>query len=671
MKAQQINTESTDRETVAYPERSEQELEEVAEHLEPAERSEAEPVEQLVDRIDGEIRDEVGAGNHFTAPIRSLNNPETDTMVTEDGRELQIVGEEFGQVNNTLPEYSIIGNVQYWAAAQPGTFTEENWNDGGEHIAGNHEGGIESYILRVDGEFKSPEQASEMIENMNIFQANNLFGDMEVPRQVMTYERPEEVAKNEETSREEFDEQYEKAVELGLVNREGDITLKGWLSAMDLEAGDMRSLVNNNGTVSFSNLNEDLIPGETGQRTEIGSIDLQFTTYQPDTGGYRPEEEEITSMEANAQVTRTDRYTEIETEEELEQLLFGEHSIFLSELEQGTSVTLNRNQIRHALDLIDSDPFEFENLAGTEYGEQLLRLAVSELEAEIENPEIAEADYRVNTVDEIREDEDKYDTKAERLEETLSGLGYSTTEELVEDTGWDEEIEWAREKLGEAEAEIEKDDEYLQGGISAVVNGEDEEDYWSFQGFREYVQIGWEGVVPEIEDGELRGEAKIDIPISHMVISSYQEELKQKDAELISQRGDLMEKKRDIDGVHRPVGTRVEYEIESLEDYSEEFQRDIDRLREEGLATIEEEDGKTYISPESGRGNEIQTETTFRYDVDRIVPDHIQMEAEYNQETEGIEVNEQLERIGRQLDPMNFETDSYEDIIFETDFRPA
>lgn len=181
MEAKEVNSSDSSGDPTAYIERDEQDLREVVSELEKGSFDENQKVGSFIERVDGEIRDEVRPTNHFEAPIRSLNNPETDSFVTEDGRRLQIVGEEFGQLNNVLPEYADIGNIQYWIAAEPGTFSEEDWNEGGEHIAGGNELSAEAYAVKVDGEFRSPEELDEIMEDMNIRQANNLFGGMEVP----------------------------------------------------------------------------------------------------------------------------------------------------------------------------------------------------------------------------------------------------------------------------------------------------------------------------------------------------------------------------------------------------------------------------------------------------------------------------------------------------------
>lgn len=242
MEAREVNSRNSPGEPTAYSERGEEELQEVVSQLEEGTFEENQTVGSFIERVDGEIRNEVGATNHFEAPIRSLNNPETDTFVTEDGRRLQIVGEEFGQLNNVLPEYSDIGNIQYWIAAQPGTFSEEDWNDGGEHIAGGDELSAEAYAVKVDGEFRSPEEIDEIMEDMNIRQANNLFGGMEVPGLMVEYGTVDEAVENEDITEEEFRDQYEKARKTGLVSENGNLTLKGMLRAVDMEAQDLESL---------------------------------------------------------------------------------------------------------------------------------------------------------------------------------------------------------------------------------------------------------------------------------------------------------------------------------------------------------------------------------------------------------------------------------------------
>lgn len=242
MEAQQVNTQSQSTEPNAYPDRDTGDMEEVVEELEEGSPEENEVVGEFIDRIDGEIRDEVGATNHFEAPIRSLNHPENTTITTEDGRTLQVAGEEFGQLNNVLSEYADIGNIQYWVAANPGTYGEEDWNDGGEHIVGGESEDVQAYAVRIDGEFRTAEEIDEIMEDMNIRQANNLFGGMEVPELMVEYGNVSEAVENEEITEEQFHDQYRKARQTGLVSENGNLTLKGLLRAVDLEAQDLDSL---------------------------------------------------------------------------------------------------------------------------------------------------------------------------------------------------------------------------------------------------------------------------------------------------------------------------------------------------------------------------------------------------------------------------------------------
>ena len=71
---------------------------------------ENEDVENAVREI-SEIADDNLRGavtNHFQAPIRSLNNPEENTVELEDGTEAQVVGEEYF-VNQNLPGFQDVG----------------------------------------------------------------------------------------------------------------------------------------------------------------------------------------------------------------------------------------------------------------------------------------------------------------------------------------------------------------------------------------------------------------------------------------------------------------------------------------------------------------------------------------------------------------------------------
>ncbi len=292
MEAREIISRNSPGEPTAYSERDEEDLREVVSHLEEGSSGENQTVGSFIERIDEEIRDEVGAGSHFEAPIRSLNNPETDSFETEDGTRLQIVGEEFGQLNNVLPQYADIGNIQYWIAAEPTIFREEDVNPGGEHIAGGDEHSVEAYAVKVDGEFRSPEEIDEIMEDMNIRQANNLFGGMEVPGLMLEYSGVDEAVQNEDITEEDFRDQYQKARSTGLVSENGNLTLKGMLRAVDMEAQDLESLEalgEDSDSIGFRTLDHENFPylasdDEIGRDASVevspepASLDSQSTT---------------------------------------------------------------------------------------------------------------------------------------------------------------------------------------------------------------------------------------------------------------------------------------------------------------------------------------------------------------------------------------------------------
>jgi len=292
MEAREIISRNSPGEPTAYSERDEEDLREVVSHLEEGSSGENQTVGSFIERIDEEIRDEVGPGSHFEAPIRSLNNPETDSFETEDDTRLQIVGEEVGQLNNVLPQYADIGNIQYWIAAEPGTFREEDRNPGGEHIAGGDEHSVEAYAVKVDGEFRSPEEIDEIMEDMNIRQANNLFGGMEVPGLMLEYSGVDEAVQNEDITEEDFRDQYQKARNTGLVSENGDLTLKGMLRAVDMEAQDLESLEalgEDSDSIGFRTLDHENFPylasdDEIGRDASVevspdpASLDSQSTT---------------------------------------------------------------------------------------------------------------------------------------------------------------------------------------------------------------------------------------------------------------------------------------------------------------------------------------------------------------------------------------------------------
>lgn len=259
MKAQQVEStteEERGRETVAYPARDEEDLEQMLEQAHTVEDEEtAEAVENINGVVDDELRGVVR--NHFQAPIRSLNNPEENTVELEDGTEAQVVGEEYF-VNQNLPGFQDVGNIKWWTVYDDGTYREETRNDrSGEHLNFNRDGELHGFHVELDGEPLDPEQTQRLARNLRIRRDNQVTTENNVPEMVIDHNNiTEAVEASEEYDREDFESDYEEAQELGLVKENGNLTLKGWLSAVDMEARDIRELeevANGQETIQFQN----------------------------------------------------------------------------------------------------------------------------------------------------------------------------------------------------------------------------------------------------------------------------------------------------------------------------------------------------------------------------------------------------------------------------------
>lgn len=291
MKSQQVEStpeEERGRETVAYPARNREELEQIIEQAHTVDNEEtAEAVESINGVVDDELRGVVR--NHFEAPIRSLTNPQENTVELEDGTNAQVVGEEYF-VNQNLPGFQDVGNIKWWTIYDEGTYREETRNDrSGEHLQFNSDGDLHGFHVELDGETLNPEQTRRLARNLRIRRDNQVVTENRVPEIMLEYDSLEEATSSfvpssdtdeqllddidldnpnddmlemlqetgsveQEITREDFESEYEEAQELGLVTEGGNLTLKGWLSATDMEARDVRAIedvARGNNTVEF------------------------------------------------------------------------------------------------------------------------------------------------------------------------------------------------------------------------------------------------------------------------------------------------------------------------------------------------------------------------------------------------------------------------------------
>lgn len=268
---QSIPEEQRRRDTVAYSARDEQDYEELLEEMERVEDEDvAQAVEEINEVVDGELRNRVM--NHFQAPIRSLNNPRQNRIELEDGTEVQIAGEEYASINGNLPGFGDVSDIKWWAAYDPGTYREETRADrSGEHLQFNREGELHGFRVEVDGEPVESQDVKRLARNLRIRRDNQVTTRNNIPQTVLDHENAEEAIESRNIDEEEFRSEYEEAKELGLVTENGNITLKGWLSTVDIEARDLRGLedvANGGDTLELRSNNVPFIAGGNLENAE-------------------------------------------------------------------------------------------------------------------------------------------------------------------------------------------------------------------------------------------------------------------------------------------------------------------------------------------------------------------------------------------------------------------
>ena len=695
MKAEEIQVtpeEDRDRETVAYPARDEEDLEQI---LEEADRIDDEQVAEAVDDVREIVNDELRGTvtNHFEAPIRSLNNPQENTVEIQElygpegtvvsdpeavkgfnnllmdqdapTREAQVVGEEY-YVNQNLPIFGDIGNIEWWTVYDPGTYQEETrLDEGGEHLIFNQDGDLHGFQMRVDGEEVEPEQMERLARNIRIRRGNNQFDGRNLPGMMMDHRSQSQIIREENIDQEEFEQLYREAENAGLVNGK-NITLKGWLSAVDLEAGDLRSLDDGEEVISFANLDREHVPGDLDSYSEAGQIQLEFNLPVPSyMSGHRSVERDTAAeYTTGATIERTDRYTEFETEELVEELIFGgRDSPFIGDLEDGVEIGLNRIEAGKVSELLDEDPFSYEAFGGEEYGERLVEMFRKD-DARAEGMEVSDAIYELKDMDTIREEEPDYSDRASGIERTLETFGYDTQDELVRDSGFDEQIETIRENFRNTGIEVAEDDgrKFARPVFEDIDHGE----RIHHSSHAEYVMGRGGYSQPEMEDGELSSEWEHEINISNLIMSTHLEELVENGVELVNHRDSLLTtRSREIRDVG-VVSGRETYDIGDLDDYSQEFRQDLELLEDEELAKVEHDEEGTYVRTK--QGPQLEARSEFKYDVDRIVPDKAYMEAEYQQQENAVQLNDEMKKIGDALNPMT-DSEAYDQIELQTDFR--
>lgn len=276
MSVQEVNAPDTEnRDQEAYRPRSAEDLEEVISRMESvSSEDEMEAVREISELVDDELRTGANSVNiHADAPIRSLNNPEENTVQLED-QEGQVVGEEYF-VGQNLPGFQDVGNIKWWTVMDDDSYREETRGGGREHLQLNNEGEIHDYRVELDGEPLEGDEVQRLARNLRIRSQREVTTENSIPEHVLRYGSKEEVLENEDMSEEEYQKQLREALNHGFIDEDGDLTLKGWTVGTNLNARDLRQIddLNHGNDIvdfqddSFTGL--DLEPAQLGARARV------------------------------------------------------------------------------------------------------------------------------------------------------------------------------------------------------------------------------------------------------------------------------------------------------------------------------------------------------------------------------------------------------------------
>lgn len=289
--AENVNTTDPEEQTQeVYPSRSQEDLESIINEMEEVENEEIEEsVREISSLADGNLREgRTGVTEHFEAPIRSLNNPTENTVELEDGTTAEVVGEEYFLGQN-LPGFQDVGNIKWWTIMDENSYREETRNGGLEHLQLNNEGEIHSYRVELDGEPLNPEQVQRLERNLNIRAQGQVTTENRVVEDIIQYSSREEILENEDLTEDEYIQQVKEAQEYGLINEDGELTLKGFITGQDMEARDLRALDNaSNGAETIETSTQGVLDNfSEGSFNE--SIELRFTGFARDLENMRLE----------------------------------------------------------------------------------------------------------------------------------------------------------------------------------------------------------------------------------------------------------------------------------------------------------------------------------------------------------------------------------------------
>lgn len=442
-----------ERDQEVYPPRGEEDLESVIDEMEEVENEDVEEaVREISSVADDTLRSE-GVGDHFQAPIRSMNNPAQNEVELENGEEAQVVGEEYF-VGQNLPGFQDVGNIKWWTVMDENSYREETRSGGLEHLQMNNEGDIHSYRVELDGEPLDNEGVQRLARNLRIRRDKDTPVERnQIPENIMEYSSREELLENEDLTEDEYAEQVQSAQEYGLITEDGEITLKGFIASQDMEARDLRSLDNAaNGAETIDtatrgvldkfaegDFDESIELRSTGMLTPLGNISAEV-----DTSGEGIEVPD-SSPASYLDITETDDGYNVQTGQVPVDTIL--NSYFSDEVVEDGEVNISELEERHpelASRIIEykerrTDDLEYTDVKGT----ASLELDVFEGGDEEAHREVLESEFGLS-IEEMSEELENNSTIEVNDEEKISinYKGDEIPERIVRDLKKDRRGSW-------------------------------------------------------------------------------------------------------------------------------------------------------------------------------------------------------------------------------------
>ncbi len=209
-----------------------------------------EAVREVRYTIDGQIRGIVGGTQHFNS-IRALNDPArsfvhvngglspiqwsalpTNPTQFENGNYAQLAGEEYFGINRFLPNFPDVADVQWWAAYKGGTWQLEDWNSNGEHLDTGYNGwgNLVGAVLKVNGRVLKPNEILGFYRTMKLREERGFMTKEEHEKMkafLVSLSRDYLGVKGILGGRKGYEGMERRALDLGLLNEDGEVTYVG------------------------------------------------------------------------------------------------------------------------------------------------------------------------------------------------------------------------------------------------------------------------------------------------------------------------------------------------------------------------------------------------------------------------------------------------------------